>query len=130
MDFYGWNIRSRRDEIIRQGTGQQLTAFVVYDFLQQRPAKSLRNRAKDLSLGNHRIDDDPAVVSDDIFKDPWSETSAVDFDQRGMSGVGPGHRRWLKILRNLKPAGKAWGPHVGGSGHGCRSDLPQAQRHI
>src|ERR1700730_14531985 len=60
--------RSRHD-VVRQRAGEELTFGIIIESLHQCAADALRGAADDLPLDQHRIDDDAAIVRDDIFLD-------------------------------------------------------------
>src|SRR5262249_12834985 len=65
MDFEVRNFRHGWDEVIREGTGQDVSVRVVMHHLVQRVRNALRDAAMDLAFENHRVEYPPGVFEND-----------------------------------------------------------------
>ena len=97
------HVARRRQRVIHQRAAQQLPGGIVGDRFAEDAAQPLRGAAHDLSLDQHRVDDDAAIMGDDVFLDRDTAGLAIDLDDRGMDGIAPGDGRRLPVIGFLEP---------------------------
>ena len=79
-----------------------MTVRVIGDGFTQDAAQTLDRTTHDLTLDQHRVDDDTAIVGNGIALNRDAACLTVHLDDGGMNRIAPGDRWWLPIEGFLK----------------------------
>ena len=96
-----------RQQIVRERRRQRLAGRIERHLLVQRGADALGQTAIDLAVHHHRIDENAAVLDDDVIEDLDLSEIRIDGNDRGMRGIAEGSGIALRLVarRDLQSAG-------------------------
>src|SRR4029077_14172231 len=94
------NVGKRGDAIIAKSRIHHPSVFVVNHLFEQRPSKSLRDRAVDLRPALHRIDNHPAVATVNALQDYNLASDAIDCDTKALDLEGDAARSAVSFADN------------------------------
>ncbi len=122
-DANAGNLRRARNKVVGEiGTRRLPVGAKAHLFVKRRP-DALGDAAVDLAVDDHRIEENAAVLDDDVVEDVDRAGFGVDEDRSRVGGVAerPGVALCLVARRHFEPA------RVGIGGQILRPAVPRAR---
>src|ERR1044072_3086930 len=91
-----WHLRSLRQCIIHQFTGDELSLFVINDLFVKRLADRLHNAAVHLTVYEQRVDNFAAIIDRDVLHDFRIASVLIDLDNADVRTKREGEVLWLE----------------------------------
>ena len=114
------------EEVVHEGGVEELTVFVEAELFVEGVADALGDAALDLPFEDHGVDDDAAVVDDDVALDFDEHGFGIYFDYHGVDTAGGCATFGAKVVGGFEArfgAGFDCAAHwVGGGGQIAKGD--------
>src|SRR5438105_11945568 len=101
-DLDARHLARRRQGIVQETGCEWLAVLVEHGLLVERVAQAVGYSADDLTFDNQRIDDVPAIVSDDVAHDPHLPAIGIHVENAHVAASAVASLRWCEIRRGLE----------------------------